>query len=97
MSSNVHYTIAILISTVLGIVFNFFSLGYIVFRNTDLKKIFVFVAAYVFIYFVNIFFFHLFQENGVNKFVSQAACLPIIAVLSFVLNNSIVFRKYNKR
>lgn len=53
----------------------------------------MFIAFYVFIYFINIFFFDLMQENGINKFISQALCLPIIALLSFVLNNSFVFRK----
>ena len=51
-----HYSLATLISTVLGIIFNFFTTGRIVFRNMDNRRFIRFILVYAFTYLVNVLF-----------------------------------------
>jgi len=92
---SVHYSIAALISTVIGVVFNFFTTGRIVFKNHEFKLIFKFVIVYGIIYVVNFGFLSVFDYYKFNMIVAGAILLIPIAVLSYLLNKIIVFNKRN--
>lgn len=88
-----HYSLATLISTILGIIFNFFTTGRIVFKNRDNKLIIAFVLVYAFTYGVNVLLLRwLIDGLGVNKLVAGAIVTLPVAVLSYLLNSIFTFK-----
>lgn len=86
------YLAAAVISTVLGVVFNFFTTGTIVFRNAAFGRIFGFFAVYGVALAVNLVLLTGLVNAGVSKALAQALVLPVIVLLSFLLNKFLVFR-----
>lgn len=87
-----HYTLATLISTVLGVVFNFFTTGRIVFRSLDRRRFFCFVLVYTFTYFVNILLLRwLVDELAMDKLIAGALVTLPVALLSYFLNSKWTF------
>jgi len=90
---NVHYTLATLISTVLGIIFNFFTTGSIVFRNRKLSLMLRFFLVYGFTYLVNILLLSFFETKQVDMLIAGAIVTLPVALLSYFLNAKLVFRE----
>jgi len=89
-----HYSLAVLFSTILGVLFNFKTIGGIVFKDGNNRLIFRFIAVYVFLYVLNVTGLKLFDMAGLtNKYISGAILLMPMAVISFLLNKKFVFRK----
>lgn len=87
------YRIAVLLSTALGVLFNFKTIGTFVFKNTNNRLIFKFIAAYVIIYFINIGFIHLLLEyTKLNEYIAGIIATPIVAIASFILQKYFVFK-----
>lgn len=87
-----HYTISTLLATVLGVLFNFKTTGYIVFKNGDNRLIIKFVLVYSFIYFLTVFALSLFNKFQMhNMYINYAILLPLNAIISYVLMKKIVF------
>jgi putative flippase GtrA len=86
------YQIALLISTILGVIFNFFTTGRIVFFNKNLLLIFKFILTYIVVYIVNVILLKIFVGAGLGPIISQAICLPLMVILSYVLNKYLVFK-----
>ena len=86
-----HFTVASLISTVLGVLFNFKTTGTIVFKNSDNKLIFKFISVYVVTYFANICGLKIFDIFHFNMYYAGLIMVFPIAVLSFVLMKKFVF------
>ena len=90
---NMHYSLAVLCSTILGVLFNFKTIGKLVFGSHDNSLIFRFVAVYIIIYGLNISFLWLFKYFGFeNMYINGVVLLTPLAVVSFVLNKKFVFR-----
>ncbi|WP_300442340.1 GtrA family protein [Zoogloea sp.] len=89
------YSRALLIATVMGVVFNYFSFNRLVFRGESGLFVFAkFVLAYCFVYAVNVFFLGwLIRESGLNPYYAQGLCVPPSVLLSWVLMNFLVFKK----
>ena len=87
-----HYSLALLIATVLGILFNFKSTGYFVFKSNNNNLILRFVAVYAIIYVVNVMGLKLLSLLAINIYFSGAILLLPIASLAFLLNKRFVFR-----
>lgn len=86
------YRVAVLLSTILGVLFNFKTIGTFVFKNTKNRLIFKFVAAYVIVYFINIGLIHLLLElSNLNEYIAGIIVTPIVAIASFVLQKRFVF------
>lgn len=90
---NVHYTLATLISTILGIIFNFFTTGSIVFRNRKLSLMLRFFLVYGFTYLVNILLLSFFETKKVDMLIAGAIVTLPVALLSYFLNAKLVFRE----
>ena len=90
---NVHYTLATLISTILGIIFNFFTTGSIVFRNRKLSLMLRFFLVYGFTYLVNILLLSFFETKQVDMLIAGAIVTLPVALLSYFLNAKLVFRE----
>lgn len=90
---NMHYSLAVLCSTILGVLFNFKTIGKLVFDSHDNSLIFRFVAVYIVIYILNISFLWFFKYLGFgNMYINGMVLLAPLAVVSFVLNKKFVFR-----
>ncbi len=89
-----YYPLAVLLSTILGVLFNFKTIGGLVFGSNDNKLIFKFILVYVIIYFLNIFFLWLFKRLGFeNMYLNGFVLLIPLAAVSFLLNKFFVFRR----
>lgn len=90
----VPYRTAVLLSTVLGVLFNFKTIGVLVFKNSDNRLIFRFVSAYVVVYFINIGLIRLMLEfTPLDEYIAGIVATPIVAIASFVFQKRFVFRK----
>lgn len=86
-----NYRLAILIATLVGVVFNFFTIGNIVFNKNKLSLIFKFLIVYTIVYFINITLMKYLLSGEVNIYLSQIICLPFIVIISYLLNKHFVF------
>ena len=81
-------------STILGVLFNFKTMGKLVFGRSDNGLIFRFMLVYIITYFLNIFFLWLFKWLGFdNMYISGFVLLIPLAAVSFLLNKFFVFRR----
>lgn len=89
-----HYTLSILLSTVIGTFFSFKTMGTLVFDNPDNKLVFKFIAVYTGCYFLNVGIVRLLTGVGIhNLYVAELISMFIVALVSFCLNKFVVFRK----
>ena len=86
-----HYSFALFLSTVLGILFNFKTTGIIVFKNNDNKLIFRFFTAYAVVYGLNLFGLKLFEMKNFDMYIAGFILLFPMAVVSFILMKTFVF------
>lgn len=90
---NIHYSLAVFLSTVLGVLFNFKTIGKLVFDSHDNSLIFRFIAVYVLLYFINISCLWFFKISGFeNMYINGFVLLIPLALISFVLNRKYVFK-----
>lgn len=89
-----HYTLAVLLSTVIGTCFSFKTMGTMVFDNPDNMLIFKFVAVYAGCYFLNIGILRLLTMLGLrNLYIAGITSMLLVSAVSFCLNKWVVFRK----
>lgn len=89
--AGMHYALALLLATVVGVFFNFKSTGVLVFKSHNNRFIFRFVAVYVFVYGVNVTLLKLLYVLGVGPYYGGAALIIPMALLAFLLNRKFVF------
>lgn len=90
---HLHHGIALCISTSLGIIFNFITTGTLVFGNRSLRPILMYLLVQLALFGVNFSLLNALCKAGLNPFLAQALCLPIIMLLGFILIKSFVFRR----
>lgn len=86
-----HYILAVLFSTILGVLFNFHSIGHLVFGKHQYRLLLRFLGVYGIIYLLNIAFLTLFDLFGINMYLAGALLLAPMAIVSFLLNKYHVF------
>ena len=84
--------VALVIAYAVGVVFNFFTTGRLVFRERR-ASIVKFVFAYVLIYLFNAALYWLLATTGANPLLVQALCIPVVTVFSYTLFNTFVFKE----
>lgn len=89
---NIHYSIASFLATIIGILFNFFTTGKIVFNNNDPKLLVKFFGVYGITYLINLFFLRIFDIYNFNMLIAGAILVFPIAIISYSLNKTFVFR-----
>jgi len=87
-----HYTLAVLFGTILGILFNFMTTGALVFRSTNYRRLLHFTAVYGFLYFINIGWLRLMELANVDLYIGGALAILPVALLGFLLNKKFVFK-----
>lgn len=85
------YPFALLISTIAGILFNFKTIGLIVFKNSNNKLIYRFVSVYIVCYLVNLLLLYLLKLIIDHSLYAQAILALPVALLAFTLNKKFVF------
>lgn len=92
---NVPYLIALLAATVVGVIFNYFSFGRMVFHGYGGWFIFgKFVIAYAVIYGANAALLRaLTGDFLLSPYVGQVICIPLSVLLSWLLMTYWVYKK----
>jgi putative flippase GtrA len=88
------YLLALFLSTVVGVVFNYFSYGAMVFgAKADWKVFSKFVIAYALSYASNAALLHVLTANHqLNAYLAQGMCIVPIVGLSWLLLNNWVYK-----
>lgn len=87
------YVVASLASLILGMVFSFFTQSVLVFKNTDKGLFWVFLLNWMVIYLCVISIITIFIRMGINEYWSGLLAIPPMAILSFLTQKFIVFRR----
>ena len=88
----IHYSLAALLATILGVLFNFKTTGWLVFRNRNNRLLVKFIGTYVIIYAINTAFLGVFNFFKADMYVAGAVMLLPMAAVAFVLNKKFVFK-----
>lgn len=83
---------ALVLTYVVGVIFNFFTTRRFVFSRSARASLARFVAAYAVIYLFNQGLYKAMEAAGAGPLLAQALCLPPVAVFSFLLFKFQVFR-----
>jgi len=87
------YPVAVLLSTVLGVLFNYKTIGKIVFTYQGGSRLLPFILVYIIVYCLNVYGLWQFESLGLdNKYIAGAILLFPLALISFYLNKSWVFK-----
>lgn len=86
-----HYAAASFLATILGVVFNFFTTGRLVFQNSDNSRIFGFFLVYGIVYVFNLAGLSLLDKLQFNLYLAGLIMIPPAAILAYVLNRRFVF------
>lgn len=86
-----HYSAALLLATVLGVLFNFKSTGALVFGSRNNRLIFRFAGSYFVIYTINVIGIKIFTAVGIEAYIAGAILLLPMATLAFMINKWFVF------
>jgi len=87
--------VALLIATVVGVLFNFLTFGGFAFRRLDASHLPRFLLVYGFVYVFNLALLEGVRGlSGLGPVTGQLACLPVVAPLAYVLLKVKVFREH---
>ena len=87
-----HYSLSVLIATVLGVLFNFQTYGRIVFEGHSNRLIGRFVSVYILIYFINVLLIALLDFFRVDLYIAGVIVLFPTAYLGYLLNKRLVWK-----
>jgi len=89
------YTLSVLFATILGVLFNFKTIGKFVFKNSNNTKILKFFLVYGIVFIVNVSVIKLFKLYNFNDYISGLIAIFPASIVSFVLNKYYVFKEKN--
>ena len=89
--SGLHYTLAVLLSTILGILFNFRTFGAMVFNNRSWRNLWKFFLVYGVLYLFNIVLIYLFSKFIQNVYLSGLCSLLFVAMGGYFMNKRFVY------
>ena len=90
--SGFHYTVSVLFATIIGVLFNFFTIGGIGFINSKNSLVFRFLSVYAIVYLLNIIGLRISELFNFNLYLSGAALVFPLALVSYTLNKKFVFK-----
>ena len=88
-----NFTIAALVSTLIGIIFNFFTMGRLVFNSKNNALFYKFVFVYIFLYLISIAGISFIHNFDISYEIAGAIIIIPRAILSYILNKNVVFKK----
>lgn len=87
-----HYSAALLLATIAGVLFNFKTTGSLVFGSSDNRLLFRFIATYAVVYAVNVSLLTALLLAGLGPYTGGALLILPMAALAFILNKRLVFK-----
>lgn len=84
--------LALFVGTLVGLLFNYFTTGRLVFAARGLGRLPWFVAVYGLTFLVNLWSLRALIATGLSPLLAQAIVLPPVILLTFLLNKLLVFR-----
>lgn len=86
--------LALLLATVAGVFFNFFTFGGLAFRRLQVRRLPRFLVAYAGIYVFNLVLLEgLRRATGLGPIVAQLACLVVVAPTAYLVLRAKVFKE----
>lgn len=73
-----HYSIALLVSQIIGVIFNYKTTGYLVFQNKTNKLIIKFFIVYGLLYLLNVLELYLLKDSGLYEYILSNESLKFI-------------------
>ena len=89
----VHYSISVIISTIIGVLFNFKTTGVLVFNNNENRLLFKFILNYCFTSLVSIILLYIADSLSFNLYIAGFAVTILNAGLSFCILKYYVFKE----
>ena len=90
------HRLAIVIATILGILFNFFTTGRVVFGNPSARRLIPFALGYALTMAVNLALLELLVRIGMHPLLAQASSFPVVVVMAYSINARLVFWQCNR-
>jgi len=88
---HLHYALASLLASIIGVLFNFKTTGVIVFQNQNNLLIFKFIGIYCVTYLINVGCLKILSLYTANMYFAGAILVIPIAFLAFTLMKKFVF------
>lgn len=88
-----HYSIAIFLGTILGVLFNFQTIGRFVFLSKNNMLIFRFIGVYCITYLLSTICVGILVHLKISAYIAGAIFILPIGITSFLLNKRFVFKK----
>ncbi|TWB26331.1 putative flippase GtrA [Nitrospirillum bahiense] len=89
------HRLALTAANVIGVAFNFLTTGRLVFGSQRIHRLPLFIGGYIVCFIVNLEALELTHAAGVPSLLAQVLLLPIMVILSFIINKFIVFGRGN--
>jgi putative flippase GtrA len=83
--------LSLLIATVLGVLFNYFTTGRIVFAARGWNRLPRFALVYGLTFLANLWSLKSLIAAGLSPLLAQAILLPVVVIATFALNKFLVF------
>lgn len=87
-----HYAIATVLSTILGVLFNFKTTGYLVFKNKNNRLLWKFIQIYILTTVLSILGLKCAKMAAINLYYAGLFLTGIMAIISFLMQKYYVFR-----
>ena len=89
--SGLSVMLAVLLSTIIGVLFNFKTYGSIVFKSKNNRLLFKFVGIYALCYIINVSGIYLLEKMQIDKYIAWLFMAVPIGMLTYLLNKKFVF------
>lgn len=89
--AGLHYSLALLAATVVGVLFNFKTIGAMVFKSIDNSPLLRFIMVYAVVYGVNLLGIEVLTHIGASPYLGGAIMVFPMAVFAFILQKRFVF------
>jgi putative flippase GtrA len=90
---NMHYSLAVLFATILGVLFNFKSTGRLVFKVNNNASLARFIGVYVITYVLNVAALGIFNFYRFDLYVAGLLMILPMALAAYVLQSRYVFKE----
>ena len=97
LSAGLAPTVALAIATVAGVLFNFVTVGRVVFETAEASRLWRFLGVYGLVFIFNATLLDAAIRLGVGAAMAQALLLPACVAFSYLLNRAFVFNAAGAR
>jgi putative flippase GtrA len=91
----IHYSLSVFFSTILGVIFNYFTFSRVVFIDKGVSIFIKFIFSYSVLYLINVYLIYIQNKYFMvdNMYLAGALAIFPMAILAYLFNTIFVFRK----